>query len=304
MKRIVFALTLLLVPHALAGRILVDAVDKMVVFIYAAKPDGAVDPSKPMGSGFLVLVPKTGSENPLGKEAKTEGAMPLVTARHMFDPQWSFCPGPPPATVYLRVNTKNYNPKNDASGIAYVQINLITNNTRRYLVSDDEEVDAAVIDVGRELNQDMYDAQPIRLSVFGSPEELKKLQVSDGVFSAGLIPGQSGEKRNYPFFKFGAISSIPDESVWIGCGANPQRLERVWFIAANLVAGNSGSPIFFLPENFSPERAILIGVQSSSFGGADIAGMTPIEDVFKIIEKNAVLGAFDLFRGDETNRKN
>ena len=29
-------------------------------------------------------------------------------------------------------------------------------------------------------------------------------------------------------------------------------------------------------------RVVLVGVQSLSFAGADIAGMTPIEDVFRI----------------------
>jgi hypothetical protein len=44
-------------------------------------------------------------------------------------------------------------------------------------------------------------------------------------------------------------------------------------------------------------RSSLIGVQSLSFEGADIAGMTPVEDVFEIIKKhgNADL---DLYRGD------
>jgi hypothetical protein len=49
-------------------------------------------------------------------------------------------------------------------------------------------------------------------------------------------------------------------------------------------------------------RGAVIGVQSSSFDGADVAGMTPIEDVFKIIEQHSLLGV-DLYRGDETNRK-
>jgi hypothetical protein len=46
----------------------------------------------------------------------------------------------------------------------------------------------------------------------------------------------------------------------------------------------------------------IIGVQSSSFGGADIAGMTPIEDVFKIIEQHS-LPKLDLHRGDGVKPK-
>ena len=92
----------------------------------------------------------------------------------------------------------------------------------------------------------------------------------------------------------------------MGCGiGRPElRLENVWFIAANLVEGNSGSPIFYLPAVFENgvTRSVIIGVQSSTFGGADIAGMTPIASVFKIIERHA-LPELDLFRGDETTRK-
>jgi hypothetical protein len=36
-----------------------------------------------------------------------------------------------------------------------------------------------------------------------------------------------------------------------------------------------------------------------SFFGADIAGMTPIEDVFKIIEQHSS-PLVDVYRGDET----
>ena len=54
-------------------------------------------------------------------------------------------------------------------------------------------------------------------------------------------------------------------------------------IAASLVPGNSGSPIFFVPVGFGGVRfggmgrASLIGIQSTSFLGSDIAGMAPIQ---------------------------
>jgi len=94
----------------------------------------------------------------------------------------------------------------------------------------------------------------------------------------------------------------------VGC-----RLVRVWYIAANLINGNSGSPIFYAPPFFADrvKRGVLIGLQSSSLIAlsnqagnnvlepADIAGMTPVEDVFKIIEQHSS-PAVDLYRGDET----
>ena len=79
-------------------------------------------------------------------------------------------------------------------------------------------MDAAVVDIGWENHsQKDYDFIPMELSVFASPDEVTKLGIGDSIASAGLIPGKSGEKRNYPFFKFGNISSKPDEGVWVSC---------------------------------------------------------------------------------------
>ena len=54
------------------------------------------------------------------------------------------------------------------------------------------------------------------------------------------------------------------------------------------------------PNNVT--RVMILGVQSSSFDGADVAGMTPIEDVFKIIEGHQGTPELDLYRGDESKR--
>jgi hypothetical protein len=184
---------------------------------------------------------------------------------------------------------------------------------RNYFVSDDSKVDAAVIilDWGDwSKMQEKYDFVPLRLSLFASPDEMPKFEIGDSIASAGLVPGRSGEKRNYPFFKFGEISNIPDEPFKVGC-----RLVRVWYIAANLINGNSGSPIFYAPPFFANrvKRGVLIGLQSSSLIAlsdqngsnvlepADIAGMTPVEDIFEIIEKYSS-PLIDLYRGDETQR--
>ena len=209
-------------------------------------------------------------------------------------------------------NNAKWNSGAATTGVDYVPITLVKDGVKQYWVRDDDDkVDAAIVNIALPLGK--YDTVPMRISLFASSDETKKLSIGDSIISAGLIPGRSGEKRNYPFFKFGEISNIPDESILMACepGMPELRLERVWFIAANLVGGNSGSPIFYVPfpiclmsgisctKGFS--RAAIIGVQSSSFGGADIAGMTPIEDVFKIIEQRAQ-HELDLYRGDETQR--
>ena len=48
-------------------------------------------------------------------------------------------------------------------------------------------------------------------------------------------------------------------------------------IAANLVPGNSGSPILYAPPRYSGARPILLGVQSTSYVSADLVGMAPIQ---------------------------
>lgn len=299
-----------------------EGVKKVVVFIYeakvdASKPDGTVaDETKPIGTGFLVVVPVTVP----GKTEKLS-ALALVTARHMVDPYWVACSPEPQAQpdrrFYIRLNNKHYDPNSDQTGVSYLPIDLVKDGKKRYFVRDDDDkVDAAIVDVSWKdwgKMQEEYGFEPMQLNLFASPDEIRKFKIGDSIASAGLVPGKSGEKRNYPFFKFGEISNIPDEPTQVGC-----RMVRVWFIAANLIGGNSGSPIFYAPPALTTTstpvtRGVLIGVQSAAIiarsdqGGnnvlepADIAGMTPVEDLFKIFEKNLPPSA-DLYRGDETKR--
>lgn len=72
----------------------------------------------------------------------------------------------------------------------------------------------------------------------------------------------------------------------------------VWFIAINLIGGNSGSPIVSVPRMFSGDRALLVGLQSMTIEGSDISGMTPSDRIFEIIEKLNLPDA-DLYRGPE-----
>ena len=283
------------------------ALRKAVVFIYGAKANGDADERHPLGTGFLIATRPQGSS--------VANSVLLITARHIVDPNWAYCSESKRDLVYVRVNKANYDPKNDETGVEYLPIHLIENGKKKYLIrDDDDEVDAAVVPFdAKAYSQKKYDYMPLMLSVLASTDEMKNIEIGDTVVSAGLIPEKSGENRNYPFFKFGNVSNIPEEPTWASCDRKPAlRLERVWFIASNLVGGNSGSPIFFVPTStgrrgggnfFSGEdarRACLIGIQSLSFDGADIAGMTPIEDAFKIIEQK--IPGIDLYRGADSNR--
>jgi hypothetical protein len=164
--------------------------------------------------------------------------------------------------------------------------------------------DAAVILIHKpETTLADVDMGSIPLANFPTEDEVKKITIGDQLVSAGLVPGMSGKKRNSPFFKFGYVSSIPDEEVEVYCTREPYYV-RGWFVAANLVAGNSGSPIFYVPAGgrglvFGSvvTRPLLLGVQSSSIPPADLAVMTPIDYVYEIIESMHLVDA-DLRRGE------
>jgi hypothetical protein len=141
---------------------------------------------------------------------------------------------------------------------------------------------------------------------FGKPEEIAKLGVGSQIASSGLVPGLEGKKRNYPVFKFGKIASIPDEEILVPCPTRPEsrtRPLRVWWLNADLIGGNSGSPIYFDPL-FPPgadigagePRAMIIGMQSIALPGAALAGMTPASYIVDTIS-HAVPRCADLTLG-------
>jgi hypothetical protein len=76
------------------------------------------------------------------------------------------------------------------------------------------------------------------------------------------------------------------------------------------VGGNSGSPIYLLPLDFTlgPTlqynglRPMLIGLLSATIHGADLAEMVPIEYVFEIIKQ--YFPDADLYRGDLKDKPN
>jgi len=101
-----------------------------------------------------------------------------------------------------------------------------------------------------------------------------------------LVPTFLGEKRNYPFFKFGKVSSIPDEDTLMPCASGAPRPHTVWYLAATLIGGNSGSPIFILPPgnlliSMSNTRPFFVGLQIIA---GEIAGMTPSQYIFEILD--------------------
>jgi hypothetical protein len=233
----------------------------------------------PLGTGFLVSIPLTTNPQRAYKV--------LVTARHMVDPQWAECLSQGPPKIFLRMNKKDFDSAKDPVGTEDVDVAGNISAVKTWFISEDPEVDAAIMVLqGSELEK--YDVQGVKVSDFPTPEEVKGLKAGADIVSAGLLPSFTGKKRNYPIFKFGNVSSIPSESADAPkCPgqSSSSHLLKLWFVAANLAPGNSGSPIYYEPPLFSGGRAFLLGAQSISLIPWDVAGMTPVEHVYKMIEE-------------------
>ena len=199
----------------------------------------------------------------------------------------------------MRLNKKVFDPTTNQSGVEYVPLDLVREGQTEILYLDtDASVDAAVVKVTSVLQTQMtaMDIAPITLSDFATPDELNQLDAGTEIVSAGLLPAFPGVQRNYPIFKFGRISAKPLEQYRMPCGQGHIMALRVWFIAANLIGGNSGSPVVTVPRLLSGDRAEVVGLQSITFEGTDVAGMTSSDHIFEIIEKMA-LSDVDLYRG-------
>lgn len=214
----------------------------------------------------------------------------MVTARHIADPIWAGC-SPRVGTLTAVFNKKNYDPAVDPTGI--VEVALVTRpgeSTWTYPTDDSVDIAVTVLD-GSQFDNLGVENQGIGISDLPSKEEIKSINTGAQVTSAGLFLGASGVKRNYPIFKFGYVSSIPDEKIAVSCCPGcVAKLETEWMIAASLVSGNSGSPIFFVPVGFpgfgiAKQRPFLLGVQSSSFEGYDVAGMAPVQYLMEAVRK-------------------
>jgi hypothetical protein len=188
----------------------VEAVEKTVVFLYAADPGGtAVDSNRPIGTAFFVAIPL--------KSDPHRSYRVLVTARHMLDPVWAKCPTANPTVVYARLNKKDYKPDLGKAGVDFVRIDLVKEGQPLWRHHSDENVDAAVIPLLDPKVYDDFDTAAVSMEFFPTDEEIARESIGDPAMSAGLLPGLTGKSRNYPIFKFGQVSNIPSEVVETHC---------------------------------------------------------------------------------------
>lgn len=275
-----------------------DAINKFVVFIYARDANGKTQPD---GTGFVLSIPL--KSNP----SRTYAI--LVTARHMIDQSWTGCPVP--VQLVARFNKKIV-PGVDPASAGTVDYDLPTYSAtystprwQNWVVPVDDSADVAftVLNLGK-LGAIGADVSPVGLDNLATLDETKLMGTGSQIMSAGLIPAFSDFRRNYPVFKFGYVSSRPDERLTLkDCPNGISRQETAWIIAASLVPGNSGSPILYVPVAFNGisfgnyGRPSIIGIQSSAIVGWDVAGMTPIQFLIDSIKSadipDADLSALD-----------
>ena len=228
-----------------------EVVQSSVVFLYGPDDAGKADPQKEVGTGFLVRVPLT-------SDAKKSFIL-LVTARHIVDPQWAKCTEPNPSLVYARMNKSGHTTGASGQGTVFVPLLLVHGAQPLWKHPSEDMADAAVMVVqSPDTALQEADAGTIPISDFPTDDEMKGIGVGDQILSAGLVPGFSGGNRNRPFFKFGFISSTSSEDIEVRCApATAPYNIRGWFLAANLVPGNSGSPVFFVPPGGGGRRVRL-----------------------------------------------
>jgi hypothetical protein len=271
-------------------------IGRTVVFLYAAAADGNPDVNNPVGTGFLMRVPHLHDD---------KLTLLLVTARHMFDPEWVHCPGKRnPALLFARVNAVE---PTSPEKVKYIRVPLSKDGKSTWFKHRRDDIDAAVMTFPIN-DEDLLKSDIRFLPVWRLPtkEELGRISIGDDIVSAGMLVDLRRTTKNYPIFKFGKVSNILEEDIQTGCGGEPVNIVA-WVIAANLVSGNSGSPIFYYPpfgENAditSPglDRLVLLGIQSSSVVTSDVAYMTPATFLVDIIEEMK-LPDVDLYLGKKT----
>jgi len=278
---VVLLLTLACAPcsYSQAYNLNYDAIRKSVVFLYFRAPAGDLIAG---GTGFLMAAPL--------KSDPKRAYFFLVTARHIADPAWDGC-RTANGMWWAVLNKADYEPQRDATGT--VELAMINQDGSpllwHYPKDDSVDIALALIDWNAVESQHVANA-PFSVSNLPTKDELAKMDSGSPVASAGLLLGASGSKRNYPIFKFGNVSSIPNEKLPSKCCPEcTVQMQTEWTIAASLVGGNSGSPIFYAPSAISlsnqPNRAFLLGVQSTSFEGTDVAGMAPVSYLIETLKE-------------------
>ncbi len=268
----------------------VGIVKKSIVFLYY--PRGK---EFEVGTGFLVDIPM--------KADPARSFIAIVTARHIVDPKWEGCSWANPQEIYARVNAKNFKVGQEEDGTDVMPLGLVNAGKNVWYASPNDRVDVAVIPVSATHVAELMrnDVRFISVADFATKAETEnyKVGIGDQIVTAGLVPALLDTQRNYPAFKFGRISNIPEESINMKCTqaeAGKALPRDVWLLAGNFVGGNSGSPVYLLPPVPSAlHRVMLIGIIAGAIPDVDLGTMVPSEYVFDVIQ--AHYPTANLYRG-------
>jgi hypothetical protein len=266
----------------------VGIVKKSIVFLYY--PRGK---EFEVGTGFLVNIPV--------KDDPKRSFVAIVTARHIVDPKWEGCTWANPEAIFARVNVKNFKVGQKEEGVDDVSLGLVNAGKNVWWASPNDRVDVAVIPVSSTHIEELLhnDVRFIPVADFATKAETEnyKVGIGDQIVTAGLVPALLDAQRNYPAFKFGRISNIPEEPINMKCTQEDKALPRdVWLLAGNFVGGNSGSPVYLLPPQPSVvHRVMLIGILAGAIPDVDLGQMVSSEYVFDVIQ--AHYPTANLYRG-------
>jgi hypothetical protein len=266
----------------------VGIVKKSIVFLYY--PRGK---EFEVGTGFLVDIPV--------RDDPQHSFIAIVTARHIVDPKSAGCSWANPSEIYVRVNVKNFKAGQKENGVDELSLALVNAGKNVWYASLNDRVDVAVIPVSSTHVEELLrnDVRFIPVADFATKAETEnyKVGIGDQIVTAGLVPALLDAQRNYPAFKFGRISNIPEEPLNMKCTQADKAVPRDgWLIAGKFVGGNSGSPIYLLPPVPSAvHRVMLIGILAGAIPDVDLGQMVPSEYVFDVIQ--AHYPTANLFRG-------
>lgn len=208
-----------------------DEIRKCAAFVAYKRDDTYVK----LGTAFFVSIPD-GDDMVFGY---------IVTAKHIIAKiiQKNL------SEVCLRVNTHD----------GYVWLETDVNDWQPH--PDDYRVDASVLPLY--LSPRIFDYKSITIKMAATDDIIKRyaIGVGDDVFMTGLFSEHTGQQKNLPIVRTGAIALMPEEPVEVEIMGNVYEIDA-YLIEARSIGGLSGSPVFVHMGIVRPPR---VGDYSQSF---------------------------------------
>jgi hypothetical protein len=193
-----------------------------VIFIYPSKE--AADNSREEGaSGFLVGIPS--------KVFPEACYVYAVTNRHVIEKGGSV----------IRINTTNG------------AVKVIDLKPSDWVKSDTDDLAACELT----LDSTKHEFRLILPELFLTPKDIKEYQMGAGmeVFIVGRFTAHSGNLRNHPAARFGAVSMLESEPIKQSGGHR----QESFLVEMHTASGYSGSPVFIYVSKQTPGTRVTMG---------------------------------------------